>query len=96
MSGDAARKYPKQGDFLDPREVEERVLAVLRDVDKIDKNKISSEATWASLGLDSLDQVELVIHIEEEFVIELEDKEAGHVHGVQDAVKLISNWPYAT
>ena len=48
--------------------IEQRVLLVLRLYDKIDPNKLSLESNFTKdLGLDSLDQVDIVIAMEDEF-----------------------------
>ena len=39
------------------------------------QSKVSPTAAWSSLGLDSLDSVELIMAFEEEFVIELPDEQ---------------------
>jgi NADH dehydrogenase (ubiquinone) 1 alpha/beta subcomplex 1, acyl-carrier protein len=43
------------------------------------------------LGLDSLDTVELVMAIEDEFAIEIPDRDAEGILTVEDAVKYISS-----
>jgi NADH dehydrogenase (ubiquinone) 1 alpha/beta subcomplex 1, acyl-carrier protein len=45
------------------------------------------------LGLDSLDTVEVVMAIEEEFSIEIPDKDADEIRTVGDAIKYISEQP---
>lgn len=45
------------------------------------------------LGLDSLDTVEVVMAIEEEFSIEIPDKEADAIHSVSQAVDYIMKQP---
>ncbi|KAK3044962.1 Acyl carrier protein, mitochondrial, partial [Coniosporium uncinatum] len=47
------------------------------------------------LGLDSLDTVEVVMAIEEEFSIEIPDKEADAIHSVDKAVEYIMGQPDA-
>merc|ERR1712113_432222 len=47
------------------------------------------------LGLDSLDTVEVVMAIEEEFSIEIPDKEADAIHSVNQAVDYIMAQPDA-
>ena len=48
--------------------IEQRVLLVLRLYDKIDPSRLSLNSNFATdLGLDSLDQVDIVIAMEDEF-----------------------------
>lgn len=49
----------------------------------------------ADLGLDSLDAVEVVMAIEEEFNIEIPDADADAITSVQQAVDYISRTPDA-
>ena len=56
----------------------------------IDPNKIKPEADFAKeLGADSLDVVELVMSIEDEFDIEIEDQSASQIATIQDALDYI-------
>ena len=56
----------------------------------IDANKIKPEADFGKeLGADSLDVVELVIAIEDEFEMDIEDKAASQIATVQDALNYI-------
>jgi NADH dehydrogenase (ubiquinone) 1 alpha/beta subcomplex 1 len=58
--------------------------------------KISSTSHFSNdLGLDSLDTVEVVMAIEEEFSIEIPDKEADAIHSVEHAVTYICAQPDA-
>jgi NADH dehydrogenase (ubiquinone) 1 alpha/beta subcomplex 1 len=47
------------------------------------------------LGLDSLDTVELVMAIEEEFAIEIPDTEADKITSCEEAIAYISSNPMA-
>lgn len=47
------------------------------------------------LGLDSLDIVEVVMAIEDEFAIEIPDQEADKIVSIKDAVEYISSHPMA-
>ena len=56
----------------------------------IDAEKVKPEADFGrELGADSLDVVELVMAIEDEFEIEIEDKAASQITKVQDALDYI-------
>ncbi|KAK1766599.1 acyl carrier protein-like protein [Phialemonium atrogriseum] len=82
---------------LNKEEVEGRIKALLQGFDKVnDASKISSTAHFANdLGLDSLDTVEVVMAIEEEFSIEIPDKDADTIHSVDKAVEYIVSQPDA-
>jgi acyl carrier protein len=57
-----------------------------------DKTKITPQSKFMEdLGADSLDTVELVMALEEEFDIEIPDEAAEQIVSVQDAVDYINN-----
>ncbi|KAK4943738.1 mitochondrial acyl carrier protein [Elasticomyces elasticus] len=78
-------------------EVQGRIMDLLKNFDKVsDASKISGTAHFSNdLGLDSLDTVEVVMAIEEEFSIEIPDKEADALHSVEQAVTYICAQPDA-
>lgn len=56
----------------------------------IDPNRVKPEADFGrELGADSLDVVELVMAIEDEFEMEIEDQAASQITTVQDALNYI-------
>lgn len=62
---------------LTKTEVEERVLMVCSNFDKITAEKLSKDSHFMNdLGLDSLDHVELIVAIEDEFGFEVPDADA--------------------
>mmetsp|Transcript_6271 Transcript_6271/g.7947 ORF Transcript_6271/g.7947 Transcript_6271/m.7947 type:complete len:120 (+) Transcript_6271:110-469(+) len=82
--------------FVDPKEVTERILSVIKNFDKVDPSKVAISAKFNDdLGLDSLDTVEVVMAIEDEFAIEIPDAEADKILSVEDAVEYISGHPMA-
>lgn len=82
---------------LNQGEVEGRIVDLLKNFDKVtDASKISPASHFTNdLGLDSLDTVEVVMAIEEEFSIEIPDKEADAIHSVEQAVQYILSQPDA-
>ncbi|QSS63609.1 acyl carrier protein, partial [Histoplasma capsulatum] len=76
-------------------EIEGRIVDLLKNFDKVsDPSKITSTSHFSNdLGLDSLDTVEVVMAIEEEFSIEIPDKEADAIHSIDQAVTYISSQP---
>ncbi|KAF9936160.1 hypothetical protein BGZ75_007019 [Mortierella antarctica] len=89
MALNFARSYASAG--LSRESVEKRVMDILAGFNKIDANKISLKADFNSdLGLDSLDTVEVVMAIEEEFSIEIPDKDADEIKSAANAVDYVS------
>ncbi|MDF2557217.1 MAG: acyl carrier protein [Bacillales bacterium] len=54
----------------------EKVTGILAGNLGIDASKITSESTFEDLGLDSLDTVDLLMSIEEEFGVSIEPSES--------------------
>lgn len=93
----ARRSYADaSGNFLKETEVEQRVVHVVQNFGKVDSAKVNRNAHFVNdLGLDSLDEVELLMAIEDEFAIEMPDSEVEKIHTVDDAVKYIASHPTA-
>lgn len=82
--------------FLNPDEVTDRIVTVVKNFDKVDPDKVVASSKFAEdLGLDSLDSVEVVMAIEDEFAIEIPDAEADKIASIADAVEYISGHPMA-
>ncbi|OVA02473.1 Acyl carrier protein (ACP) [Macleaya cordata] len=83
-------------DHLDKEEVIERVLSVVKSFPKVDPSKVTPDVHFQNdLGLDSLDTVEIVMALEEEFKLEIPDKEADKINSCKLAVEYIANHPMA-
>ncbi|PWN34737.1 acyl carrier protein [Meira miltonrushii] len=81
---------------LSNQEIQNRIFEVLKSFEKVDPAKISASAAFTTdLGLDSLDAVEVVMAIEEEFSIDIPDAEADNITSVQEAIDYISKTPSA-
>jgi NADH dehydrogenase (ubiquinone) 1 alpha/beta subcomplex 1, acyl-carrier protein len=82
--------------FLDVGEVTDRILTVIKNFDQVDASKVKPETKFADdLGLDSLDIVEIVMAIEDEFAIEIPDQEADRITSIAQAIEYISTHPMA-
>lgn len=70
--------------------LEEKVKKIIVDQLGVDAAEVTQEASFIEdLGADSLDTVELVMALEEEFGIEIPDEEAEKIMTVKDAVEYI-------
>lgn len=70
--------------------VEERVTDLVSDQLGIDKEKIASDTSFTNdLGADSLDTVELVMELEEEFDITIPDEVAEKIQTVGQLTEFI-------
>lgn len=68
----------------------EKVKGIIVEQLGVDENEIAMEASFIDdLGADSLDIVELIMALEEEFDLEIPDKEAEKITTVGDAVEYI-------
>lgn len=75
-------------------EVEERLKKIIAEQLGVDESKIVPDAHFAKdLNADSLDLVELIMSIEEEFGIEISDDEAEKIETVNDALKYLDAHP---
>jgi acyl carrier protein len=71
-------------------EIFEKVKKIIADKLDIEEDKITPESSFLDdLGADSLDIVELIMELEEEFGIEIPDEDAEKIRTVADAVKYI-------
>jgi acyl carrier protein len=70
--------------------VAEKVKGIIVEQLGVDQDQVTEEASFVDdLGADSLDQVELVMALEEEFGIEIPDEDAEKITRVREAVSYI-------
>ncbi len=72
--------------------IEERVKKIVAEQLNVSEDKISPETSFINdLGADSLDMVELVMHFEEDFEMQIPDEEAEKIQTVGDAIGYIES-----
>lgn len=72
--------------------IEERVKKIIVDMLGVKTEDVVPEASFVNdLGADSLDTVELVMALEEEFETEIPDEEAEQINTVQAAIDYIKS-----
>ncbi|PAX48312.1 acyl carrier protein [Brunnivagina elsteri] len=73
-------------------EIFDKVKKIVADQLSVEDEKITPQSNFANdLGADSLDTVEMVMALEEEFNIEIPDEAAEKITTVQEAVDYINN-----
>ena len=70
--------------------VEEKVRKIIAEKLSVDLEEVVPEASFVDdLGADSLDLVELIMSMEEEFDTDISDEDAEKITTVQDAINYI-------
>lgn len=73
-------------------EVLDKVVNIVCEQLSVDKNDVNPESSFVEdLGADSLDTVELVMALEEEFEVEIPDDQAEEITTIQTAVEWIES-----
>ncbi len=72
--------------------IEERVKQIIVEQLGVNESEVTPEAKFVDdLGADSLDLVELVMALEEEYNTEISDEDAEKIQTVGDAIKYIQD-----
>jgi len=70
--------------------VEEKIKKIICEQLEVDEKDVIPEASFVDdLGADSLDQVELIMAMEEDFGVSISDEEAEKITTVRDAIEYI-------
>ncbi|ATW33203.1 MULTISPECIES: acyl carrier protein [Candidatus Williamhamiltonella] len=77
---------------MSTNDIEERVKKIIADQLGVKREEVTNSASFVDdLGADSLDTVELVMALEEEFDTEIPDEDAETITTVQATIKYISD-----
>lgn len=71
--------------------MKEKIINLIAYQADIKPQEISLSDTLDQLGMDSLDNIELIMKLEETFGIEISDEEADKIKTVSDVVKYVEN-----
>jgi len=72
--------------------IEDKMKLIVADKLSVDVSEVVPEAAFVDdLGADSLDLVELIMSMEEEFDIEISDDDAENLVTVKDAIEYINS-----
>ena len=69
------------------KSVADRVVRVFADFKKVPPEEITMDTTFEELGFDSLDGLNLVFELEEEFDLTIPDDRVADMRGVRQAVE---------
>ena len=73
-------------------DIEARVKAIVAEQLGVDESEVKSDSSFVDdLGADSLDTVELVMALEEEFECEIPDEQAEKITTVKEAVAYVNS-----
>lgn len=77
---------------MDSKQIEAKVYKIVAEKLNIEEKNVSAASRFQEdLGADSLDIVELLMEIEEEFGVSISDEESEQLKTVGDASKFISS-----
>jgi acyl carrier protein len=73
-------------------QVDQRIKKIVAEQLGVNETEVKNESSFVDdLGADSLDTVELVMALEEEFECEIPDEQAEKIHTVQQAIDFVSS-----
>ncbi len=76
---------------MERSEIFEKVADIASDVLGIEAGDVTEETTFEDLDADSLDRLQLVTAMEDEFNIEIDDEKLEAINSVSDAIEAIQS-----
>ena len=74
---------------IEIKETADKIISIIAEKLHVDAATINPQSTLQDLGADSLDMVDIIMKVEEEFGIEINDEEAEKIHNVQDVINYV-------
>lgn len=74
---------------IEMSETATKIKSIIAEKLNMDVQNINAQSTLQDLGADSLDMVDIIMKIEEEFGIEINDEDAERLHNVQDVIDYV-------
>lgn len=76
---------------MENTDIEQRIKKIVAEQLGVNEADVKNESSFVNdLGADSLDTVELVMALEEEFECEIPDEQAEKINTVQEAIDYVS------
>lgn len=69
----------------------QKVISIIADQLSLPRDQVLEDSTFEALGADSLDRVEIVMKLEEEFNVEIRDEDADSITTVGKAIDYLHN-----
>jgi acyl carrier protein len=76
---------------LSNQTIQSRVLKVIATSKRLPLESVRDDSSFESLGIDSLDRLNILFDLESEFDIEINDEEAKKVQNIHDMVEGITH-----
>ena len=73
-----------------PESIQDRVLRVIATTKRVPLDSVKPESTFESLGIDSLDRLNILFDLESEFDIEIDDEDAKQVASIPQMLEGVS------
>lgn len=74
---------------IEINETASKIISIIAEKLHIDVEAVNPQSTLQDLGADSLDMVDIIMKVEEEFGIEINDEDAEKLHNVQDVIDYV-------
>jgi len=74
---------------IEINETASKITSIIAEKLRIEPSAVQTQSTLQDLGADSLDMVDIIMKIEEEFGIEINDEDAEKLHNVQDVINYV-------